>query len=136
MAKKSTGKTVMKVGAGLAAAGAAAAAGYYFYASDGAKKHRKIAAAWATKMKKEIMKEAKLLEKESPKAFATIVDRIAKTYETATKVNAADVKRAAKELKENWDMVQREAKKTVKKSVSRAKATAKKTVKKVAKRAK
>jgi hypothetical protein len=132
MTKKTSAKKVaMEVGAGLAAA----AAGYYFYASKGAKKHRKIAAAWATKMKKEVMKEAKLLEKESPRAFATIVDRVAKTYEAARKVDAADVKRAAKELKENWDMVQLETKRTVRKGVSHAKKTVKKAVKKVVKRA-
>ena len=114
MAKKTSAKKIaMEVGAGLAAAGAAAAAGYYFYASKGAKKHRKIAAAWATKMKKEVIKEAKLLEKTSPRAFATIVDRVAKTYAAARTVKADDVKRAAKELKENWDMVQRETKHTV-----------------------
>ena len=129
--KKTTnaGKTVMKVGAGLATAAAVAAAGYYFYASKGAKKHRKIAAKWASDMKVEVIKEAKKLEKMSPKAYAALVDRIAKTYETARTIKAGDVKRAARELKANWTAIQREAKRTVHKSVSRAKKTAKNIVK-------
>lgn len=125
----------MEIGAGLVAAGAAAAAGYYFYGAKGAKKHRKIAAKWATDMKKEVIKEAKKLEAASPKAFANIVDRVAKTYQAARNVDAAEVKRAAKELKENWDSVQKETKRTVRKGVSRAKKVVKKTVKKAVKKA-
>jgi|ERR1035437_3548832 Ribonuclease G/E len=129
-------KTAIEVGAGLAAAGAAvAAAGYYFYGSTGAKKHRKIAAKWATDMKKEVIKEAKKLEVASPKAFANIVDHVAKTYQAARNVDATEVKRAAKELKENWDSVQKETKRTVRKGVSRAKTVVKKAVKKVVKKA-
>lgn len=125
--KKTTGKgeTAMKIGAGLATAAAAAAAGYYFYASKNAKNHRKIAAKWAVAMKNEVVKEAKKLEKDSPKAFADIVDRVAKSYETVRSVDAKDLKRAVKELKANWNTVQREAKRTVKKSVSSAKKTVK-----------
>lgn len=119
------GVAAMKIGAGIVAAGAAAAAGYYFYGSKSAKKHRKIAAKWATDMKNEVVKEAKRLGKISPKTYAAIVDRVAKTYVSARSVDAADLKRAAKELKANWDMVQRETQRTVRKSVSRAKATAK-----------
>lgn len=122
---KNTGKTVAKVGAGLAAATVAAVAGFYFYGSKNAKSHRKIAAKWATDMKKEVIKEAKQLKNAGPKEFSKIVDRVAKTYSIARSVDSADLKRAAKELKANWDMVKRETKKTVRKSVSRAKATGK-----------
>ena len=125
--KKSTkaGNTLMKVGAGLAAAGAAAAAGYYFYGSKGAQKHRKIAVKWAADMQKEVVKEAKRLKKTSPETFARIVDRVAKTYQGARSVDIAEVKRAANELKANWEVVKRETKRTVHKSASRAQATVK-----------
>lgn len=132
-AKKTTrvGKTAMKIGAGLAAAGAAAAAGYYFYGSKQAKKHRKTVVKWATDMKKEVIRETKRLQHVSPKAFGAIVDRVAKTYQVARSVKAADVKRAANELKANWDMLQHETKrtvrKTVRKNISRAKARVKRT---------
>jgi len=131
--KKGAGKMAVKIGAGLVAAGAAAAAGYYFYGSKNAKKHRKIAAKWATSMKNEVVKEAKRLENASPKAFAAVVDRVAKTYQGARSIKAEDVKRAANELKANWDMIQRETKRTVRKSASRAKATVKRAKKKVRK---
>jgi hypothetical protein len=93
------------VGAGLAAA-SAAAAGYYFYASKSAKKHRKIVAKWAGDMKRDIVKEAKLLETRSPKAVNAIVDRVAKTYEVARSIDTEQIRRAARELKENWDKLQ------------------------------
>lgn len=124
--KTTAGKIAAEVGAGILAAGAAAATGYYFYGSKEAKKHRKIAAKWATDMKKDILKEAKRLEGASPKAIAAMVDSVAKTYQSAHAVNAADMRRAVSELKANWEMVQREAKKTVRKSVSKAKTTVKK----------
>jgi hypothetical protein len=123
--KKTTRKTAAKIGAGLVVAGAAAAAGYYFYASKRAKSHRKIAAKWATDMKNDVVKEARHLERASPKAFAAVVDSVAKTYKGARSVDVAEVKRAADELKANWEMVKREAKRTVRKSASRAKTTVK-----------
>lgn len=117
---------MMKVGAGIVAAGvAAAAAGYYFYASKSAKKHRKIAATWAGDMKNEVLKEAKRLKKTSPEAFAAVVDRVARTYQAARNIDVKEVKRAANELKANWDVLQREAKRAARTSVSRAKATVK-----------
>lgn len=128
VAKKAvhTGRTVMSVGAGLVAAGAAAAAGYYFYGSKNAKSHRKVAAKWATDMQREVIKETKRLKKANPKAIAAIVDRIAKTYQKARSVNVADVKRAATELKTNWNVIQKETKSTVRKGVSHAKKVVKK----------
>lgn len=119
--KTKSKKTTMEVGAGLIAASAVAAAGYYFYGSKDAKKHRKIAAKWATAMKSEVVKETKRLEKASPRAFAAIVDRVAKTYQGVRSIDIAEVKQAAKELKANWDAVKSEVKRTTRKSVSRAK---------------
>ena len=143
MAKKtSKGKIALEIGAGLAAAGAAAA-GYYFYGSKQAKKHRKIAAKWAGDMKKEVIREAKRAKNMNAKDFAKIVDAVAGTYRGVASVNAADLKRAANELKSNLKMVQREIQQTSRKSVSHAKvvgkrvlARGKKTVKKIVKKAK
>ena len=126
---KNISKTAVEIGAGLVAAGAAAAAGYYFYGSKKAKKHRKIAAKWATAMKNEVVKEAKRLEKVNPKAVAAIVDRVARTYQGVRSVDIGEVRRAAKELKANWAMVHREAKRTARKSISRAKKTIAKRMK-------
>lgn len=143
MAKKtSKGVIAAEIGAGLAAAGAAAAAGYYFYASKNAKQHRKVAAKWADNMKKEVMKEAKHLEKLSEKDFAKVVDMVATAYSGVRSIKAADVKRAANELKSNWTMIERELGRTSRKDISRAKvvgkkalSSAKKSVKKIVKKA-
>lgn len=119
MEKKSgKGKITLKISAGLVAAGAVAAAGYYFYGSEKAKKHRKIASKWAANMKKEVLQEAKKLEDVSSKTIAVVVDRVAKTYRADRTTDAADLKRAATELKTNWEKLQREAKRAVKKKIS------------------
>ena len=136
-------KVVAEIGAGLLAAGAAAAAaGYYFYGSAKAKQHRKIVTKWATDMKKEVIREAKRLKKMDSREFAKVVDTVSNAYRGAKSVNAADLKRAANELKSNWKMVQKELGKTGAKSVSRAKtvgkkalSSGKKTVKKIVKKA-
>ena len=84
-------------------------------------------------MKKEAVKEAKNLKNASPEAFAAVVDRVAKTYQGVRSIKVGDVKRAANELKANWDMIQRETKRTVRTSASRAKATVKRAQKRVGK---
>jgi DNA-directed RNA polymerase subunit F len=143
MAKKTTkGKVAAEIVAGLATVGAVAAAGYYFYGSKQAERHRGAAVKWAADMKKEVMREAKRLKKIDAKEFAKIVDTVTKTYLEIRSIDAKDVKRAASELKSNWEVVAREAKKSGRKSVSstmaagkRAIASSKKTVKGVAKNA-
>lgn len=142
MAKKiNKGKIAAEIGAGLVAAGAAAAAGYYYYGSKAAKKHRKIAAKWAGDMKNEVIREAKILKKINPRDFAKVVDTVADTYHGVRSINAADLKRAANELKANWKMVEREIGTTGRKSATRAKvvgkrvlARSRKTVKKIVKK--
>ncbi|MDP1689715.1 MAG: hypothetical protein Q8L52_00720 [bacterium] len=126
--KTSRGKVAAEIGAGLIAAGAAAAAGYYFYGSKQAKKHRKIAAKWAGDMKSEVIREVKGLKGVNAKNFAKVVDTVASTYRGVRSVNAADIKRAANELKSNWQMVQREVGKTGRASVSRAKTVGKRAL--------
>ncbi len=114
--------------AALAAAGAAAAAGYYFYASKDATKHRKIASKWASDMKRDVVKEAKKLQKIDKAAVMKIVDKAAKAYAAnGPKVDKEALMRAAKELKAHWDELRDEAggavkvaKKTVKKAVKKA----------------
>ncbi len=139
MAKK-TVQGVSRTGAGvglaaLAAAGAAAAAGYYFYASENAPKHRKIAAAWAGKLKRDVMIEAKKLQKVDKTAVMKIVDKAAKAYATnAPKIDKTALMQAAKELKAHWDEVRTEVVgvPAAKRAARPAKKTAKKAAKKTA----
>jgi hypothetical protein len=143
MAKKmSGGKIAAEIGAGLAAAGAAAAAGFYFYGSKMAKKHRKVAVKWAHDMKTEVLREVKSLKRINSKDLARAVDNVAETYRGVRSINAADLKRAASELKSNLAMVQQEIAQSSRKGVSRARvigkgtlARGKKTVKKIVSKA-
>lgn len=144
-AKKGQSKAMIaaEIGAGVVAAGAAAAAGYYFYGDKKAKKHRQAAAKWAKSMKTQVVKEAKKVKKLDQKTVAMIVDSAAAAYAGARSVNSADVKRAAAELKQHWQMIQKEAgaagksvKKVAKKVVRNVKKPVKKTTKKAVKKAK
>jgi len=107
--KTHTGRVATEVGIGLAAVGAAAALGYYFYGSDKAHRHRKIAAKWATDMKKEVVREVKTLKENNPEAFAMIVDRVSREYRDIAGIDETELKRATRELKMNWKLVKREA---------------------------
>lgn len=117
-----------EIGAGLVAAGAAAALGYYFYGSKKAKQHRKSAVKWAHDMKRDVMKEVKHIEKAGPGGVAEVVDRVSRAYRDLTGVGESELKQAVAELKDNWELVQKEAKGKAR--------TAKKVVKKVASKAK
>jgi hypothetical protein len=132
-------KTVKKSGAagiGLAAlAAAGAAAGYFFYASEGAEKNRKIAATWATNMKKDIVKEAKKVKNIRQSDITKLIDGAAKAYASSKgRIDAGSLSSAARELKKHWSEIKREAEgdvKSVRKSAQSAKKAAKKMVTKV-----
>jgi len=133
--KKKTNNTGKKVGLGvgaLAAAAAGAAAGYYFYASKDAKQNRKLAAKWASDMKKDVMKKARNAKELNQAQLAKIVDSAAAAYETVKSVDSKSLAKAAKELKKNWREISKEVAPVLKKEAR----AASKAVKKVAKKAK
>jgi uncharacterized protein HemX len=136
MAKKVSTSGSSKAGLGLAAlaaAGAAAAAGYYFYASENAPKNRKIAAKWAGDMKRDVVKEAKKLQKIDKAAVMKIVNQAQAAYaKNGPKIDKEALLKAASELKKHWDEIRDEAAPVVKS----AKKAVKKAVKKVAKKTK
>ena len=102
----------MKTRTKILAAVATAAAGYYFFASKNATKHRKIVASWATEMKKDVLKQAKQLKTFDRAALSGIIDGVEKAYEGVRKLDAKDLRRAAAELKDNWQKLQEELKHT------------------------
>src|SRR5665213_4115924 len=95
--KTSNGMLAAEIGAGALAAAAAAGAGYYFYASKDAKKNRKIAAKWADKLQKEVVREAKSLKTLDYATVAAIVDEASSAYKTVQGVDRKDLLRAAQE---------------------------------------
>ncbi len=132
MKKVNTKKVALGVGLGLAAA-AAAGAGYFFYGSKNAGANRKKAVKWAGSLESDVMKAAKKMKKLDQKAYAVIVDNATKAYGNVKSVNAADLNRAAMELKKNWKNVERELTRTMKKNGGAVKKSVVKTVKKVVK---
>jgi pyruvate/2-oxoglutarate/acetoin dehydrogenase E1 component len=135
-AKKSN--VALEVGAGVLAAAAAAGAGYYFYGTANAKKHRQAASTWAKSMKNDVVKQAKSLKKLDAKTIGSIVDKTVATYKNAKGATPADVQAAARELKKNWNLLQKELapSKQVKKAVTKAAKPAAKAAKKAVKTAK
>ncbi len=114
MTNKKTTKTmkvVGGVGAGLVAAGAAAA-GYYFFASKDAKKNRKVAATWATDLKKNIESEIKAVSSMEKEAVMNVIEKAVGVYNDIEDINKKDLAKAASELKKNWQkLVKPKAKK-------------------------
>ncbi len=121
---------VAGIAAGAAAAAAAAGAAYYFYGAKGAKKHRTAAAKWAAGMKRDVVREAKKLQKLDDKVIHGVIDRVAGTYRAAQAIDPGEIRRAAGELKANWKKIQAE----MRSGRTTVKRTAKKTAKKATKK--
>lgn len=137
MAQTSKGTKAAAAGIAAAAAAAAAAAGYYFYASKDAKQHRQIAATWATRLKKDAIREAKKISKVNRATVLDAIGTAAAAYGTLKNVDQKQVARAIKELQANWKTLAEEAgaagtgvKKTVQKAVAKAAKKPAKTAKK------
>lgn len=110
--KKSSSKGVPAgaLAAGAVAAAAAAGTAYYFYGSKKAKAHRRKAATWANGLKREVIKDAKKVQKLTGPTLAAIVDRAADAYKMAKDIDPAELRAATNELKRNWKMVAKELK--------------------------
>jgi predicted LPLAT superfamily acyltransferase len=122
---KSTMKKGVAIGGAVTAAVLAAAAGAYFLSN---KKTQKKAKAWVAKAKKDIAAKAKVAKKLGKEQYNAIVDEVVKQYGPLEKLTAKDVITAAKQLKAEWDNIQKHAKKLAKPMI-------KKVVRKPAKKA-
>jgi hypothetical protein len=123
--KKTTVRKGVAIGGAVTAAVLAAAAGAYFLSNK--KVHAK-AKAWVAKAKKDIAAKAKVAKKLGKEQYNAIVDEAVRQYGPLENLTAKDVITAAKQLKAEWDTIQRHAKKLSKP------ATKKKTTRKPAKK--
>lgn len=137
MAKKVQNNTRAGMGlAALAAGAAAAAAGYYFYASENAPKNRKIASKWAGDMKRDVIREAKKLQKIDKAAVVRLVDQASQAYaKNGPKIDKAALLKAASELKRHWDELRNEAGDAIRPAKKAAKKAAKKITRSAKKKA-
>jgi hypothetical protein len=100
-----------EIGGAITAATLAAAAGAYLL-SD--KKTKTKAKKWAVEARKDVAKHAKVAKKLGKQEYDRIVDEVVKQYGPLENLTPADVIRAGKELKGEWDKIQAHAKKLAK----------------------
>lgn len=106
---KKSGKTVSKVGFGIAAVAAvAAAAGAYFFAGEKGAENRKKAKAWAVKAKKEVVKGIHAMKKADRKAYHAVVEHVMKGYDAVKDIDKKEVAALAGELKSHWNNIQKD----------------------------
>ena len=107
--KMSTPKKVGIAGAAVAAAAAAAAA-FYLYGPKG-KQHRKKVRSWSLKAQGEVMERVEKLKNVDKQTYDKIVDQVAAKYKKGKTVAASEMASFAKEVKSQWDHVEKEFKK-------------------------
>lgn len=105
----SIGKKIA-IGAGVVAIGT----GAFYMLGPNAKTHQKKAAALLAKMKNELEREIKKVEKVSMPLYNKAVDTISKNYAKQYKLHEKDIKAFAKKLKSKWKNVEKVAKKKLK----------------------
>lgn len=114
--RKGGSMKAMKVGAGVAAGVAAALAGAYLMYHKSAAPQRKQAKAWIMKARKDAAREMKKLKHVSAAEYGRIIDKAMQRYGSMKEVNAAELMKAANELKGEWKHIQSEASKAMKAS--------------------
>ncbi len=96
-----------EIGGAITAAVLAASAGAYLL-SD--KKRQAKMKAWAKKARVEVAKKAKVAKKLGKQEYAAIVDQVMKNYGSLEDISARDLVAAGKDLKAQWDAIQKQAK--------------------------
>src|SRR5580693_6930479 len=104
--KKST-KRAVEIGAGaVTAAAIAAAAGMYFFGGENGKKNKAKAKAWTLKVRKEIVKNAKIAKHLGKEEYQRLVEKAIKHYGAMEHMTAGEIAAAARDLKGEWDQIQ------------------------------
>lgn len=110
-------KTVIGIGAGVAALSAAA---YILFGPDG-KKNRKAIRGWSVKMKGEIIEQFENTRELTEPVYNQIVDKVQAKYAKLKNIDPEELKAVVDEIKKHWKTLSKQKK---------SKATGKKTVKK------
>ncbi len=122
MVKKETkkgvsAKTVIGIGAGVAALSAAA---YILFGPDG-KKNRKAIKSWSVKMKGEIIEKFEKAKELTEPVYHQIIENAQAKYSKLKDVDPKELESEISEMKKHWKMIQKEAcgKKTKKSSTKK-----------------
>lgn len=99
-------KTMVEVGAGVAALGAAT---YLLFGPKG-KQNRKAIKGWAVKMKGEIIEEFEKAKNLTEPVYHDIVNKIQAKYSKIKNVDSAELQTLITEIKKHWKAIEKEAK--------------------------
>jgi gas vesicle protein len=113
-------KTVVGIGAGVAALGAAA---YLLFGPNG-KKNQKTLRGWTVKMKGEIIEKFEQAKELTEPVYHDIVSKVEAKYAKLKNIKPEELAEIVQDIKKQWKSIAKESKKT----------TPKKTVRKVAKK--
>ncbi len=105
-AKSMSGKSMVAIGAGVAAL---ATASYYFFGPKG-KSHRKTMNGWMIKLKGEIIEKIEDVKELTEPIYHEIVDASIASYDTTKKVGKKELKVFADDLKAQWKDIVKEIK--------------------------
>jgi gas vesicle protein len=110
-------KTVVGIGAGVAALSAAA---YILFGPNG-KKNRKVIRGWSVKMKGEIIEKFENAKELTEPVYHEIIDNIQAKYAKLKNVDQAELVGVVNEIKKHWKTLKKEAMGGKSKKVSPAK---------------
>lgn len=111
MEKKTTNKkvlgakTVIGIGAGVAALSAAA---YVLFGPNG-KKNRKIIRGWSVKMKGEIIEKFENAKEITEPVYHQIIDSVQEKYSKLKNVDQEELVAVVNEIKKHWKSIKKEA---------------------------
>lgn len=134
MTKRKNKKEKSGVGAGMVVAGlvAAAAAGAYWLSTPKGKRARMQMKGWMIKAKGEVIERLEDAKDINREVYEKIVDEVAESYRKLKRVDVKELGILVDELKDQWEVIKKEAAKDAKvgkKSSAKVKKAAKKAVK-------
>ncbi|MFA6515154.1 MAG: hypothetical protein WCT42_02730 [Candidatus Paceibacterota bacterium] len=98
-------KTIIGIGAGIAAATAAA---YVLFGPEG-KRNRKIIRGWSVKMKGEIIEKFENAKELTEPVYHEIIDNVQAKYAKLKNVDQEDLNKVVAEIKKHWNVLKKEA---------------------------
>lgn len=100
-----SGKTIVGIGAGVAAITAAA---YILFGPNGAK-NRKIVRGWAVKMKGEIIEKFENAKELTEPVYHEIIDNVEAKYAKLKNVDKEELTKVVGDIKKHWKALKKEA---------------------------
>lgn len=111
VSKKVSAKTILGIGAGVAAISAAV---YVLFGPQG-KKNRKIIRGWSVKMKGEIIEKFENVKELTEPVYHDIISRVESKYAKLKNIDKEELSKVVSEIKKQWGVIKKTASKKIKK---------------------